>query len=537
MNKCIEKIIVLGGGSAGWMTAATLIKHFPNKEIILIESPNVPTIGVGESTLGGINNWLASLGIKDEDFMAACDATYKYAIKFTDFSDLDNEPFYYPFGKMFLEGTSNLGAMDWHIKKAMFPETSIQDYARCFMPAMALVDKNRINLNDTGVFDNFRFDKDTAYHFDAIKFAIWLREKFAIPRGVKHVISEIIEVKVDEEDGIEFLVSETGETFYADLYVDCTGFKSVLLGQALNEPFIHFDHVLPNNRAWACQLPYEDIELEMDTYTNCTALGNGWVWNTPTFTRIGTGYVYCDKYISSADALEEFKTYLGSNKMKIPRSKKEIEKLNFREIQFKSGIRNRTWVKNVCAIGLSAGFLEPLESTGLYTVHEFLLKLVKTIDSGKVSQWDKDVYNTATRNQFENFAQFVAIHYALSKRTDTKYWQDIFNKTFDQDMIDLKSDRKTGYYDLANQYMFDWTFSTEYPSGTHFIATGMNFKPIDKSRLDMMEWLHKRDYKTLVEQSIDIWEENKKRWNAVAESSPTHYHYLKNTIYKNNEKL
>jgi tryptophan halogenase len=532
MNYSIKKIIILGGGSAGWMSAATLIKHFPNKEITVIESPNIPTVGVGESTLGGINNWLASLGIKDEDFMKACDATYKYAIKFTDFSDIDREPFYYPFGKMFLDGTSNLGAMDWHLKKALNPTLSVQDYARCFMPVMALVDKNRINLNETGVFDNFRFDRDTAYHFDAIKFATWLRTKYAMPRGVKHVLGEIKEVKVDDNEGIEYLKSESGEIFTADLYIDCTGFKSVLLEQALGEQFIHFDHSLPNNKAWVCPLPYVDIEKEMDTYTNCTALGNGWVWNIPTFARIGTGYVYCDKYISSDDALEEFKNYLSSKKMTIPRTKDQIEKLNFREISFKSGIHKRTWVKNVCAIGLSAGFLEPLESTGLYTVHEFLLKLVKTLDSDKVSQWDKDVYNTATRNQFENFSEFVALHYALSKRTDTKYWQDIFNKTFDQNMLDLKPTRTFGYYELANQYMFDWSFSTDYPAGTHFIATGMNFNPIDKSRIESIEWLHRRNYPSIVETSNATWESNKTRWNAVAESSPSHYHYLKNTIYK-----
>jgi flavin-dependent dehydrogenase len=535
MNYKTNKIIILGGGSAGWMTAATLIKHFPEKEIILIESPNIPTIGVGESTLGGINNWLASLDIKDEDFMKACDATYKYAIKFKDFSDINREPFYYPFGKMFLEGTSNLGAMDWHLKKAIYPETSVQDYARCFMPVMALVEKNRINLNETGVFDNFRFDRDTAYHFDAIKFANWLKTSYAIPRGVINILSEIKEIKTNDNLGIEFLKTETGEIFSADLYIDCTGFKSILLGEALQEPFIHFDHVLPNNRAWACPLPYIDKEKEMDTFTNCTALGNGWVWNTPTFTRIGTGYVYCDRYISPEDALEEFKKYLLSEKMSIPRTKEEIEKLNFREIKFKSGIRKRTWVKNVCAIGLSAGFLEPLESTGLYTVHEFLLKLVKTLGNEKISQWDKDVYNTATKNQFENFSDFVAIHYALSKRTDTKYWQDIFNKTFDQDMLDLKSSRKFGYYELANQYMFDWSFSTDYPAGTHFIATGMNFNPIDKSRLNMIDWLHQRNYPELVEKSDKVWKENKKRWNAVADSSPSHYHYLKNTIYKDVE--
>lgn len=532
MKNTIDKIIILGGGSSGWMAASTLIKHFPEKDITLIESPNIPTMGVGESTLGGINSWLASLGIKDEDFMKASDATYKLAIKFSDFSDLGDEPFYYPFGKMLTEGTSNLGAMDWHLKKALYPETSVTDYARSFMPAMSLIEKNKISLNETGVFDNFRFNRDSAYHFDAIKFANWLKTAYAIPRGVKNILTEIKQVKTNKELGIEYLLAETGETYTADLYIDCTGFKSVLLGKALNEPFIHFDHALPNNKAWACPLPYIDKEKEMETYTNCTALGNGWVWNAPVYSRIGTGYVYSDKYISSENALEEFKNYLCSDKMVIPRSREEIDKLKFREISFKSGIHNRTWVKNVCAIGLSAGFIEPLESTGLYTVHEFLLRLVKTLGSKKVSQWDKDVYNTTNRNQFENFLDFVAMHYALSKRTDTPYWQDIFNKTFDQDLVDLKVSRKHGYYELANQYMSDWTFTTDYPAGTHFIAVGMNFNPVDMSRISLIEWLHNRDVQELVKNSDAVWEANKKRWNTIADNCSTHYHYLKNTIYK-----
>jgi flavin-dependent dehydrogenase len=530
MNNYINKIIIVGGGSAGWMTAATLIKNFPNKEIILVESPQIPTIGVGESTLGQINNWLAGLGIKDEDFMKACDASYKYAIKFTDFSDVDSGSFYYPFGNVFLNGTSNLGVMDWHIKKQLYPDTPVQDYARTFMPVMALVDQKKINTNSTGVFDNLRFDKDTAYHFDAVKFAIWLRDHYAIPRGVTHIKAEIKTVETSDI-GVTGLVLDSAEMLTADMYIDCTGFKSMLLGTALNEPFEPCLE-LPNNKAWACQVPYVDIDEELEPYTNCTALGNGWVWNTPLFSRIGTGYVYSDKHTSSEDALEEFKNYLCSDKMTIPRTRDQIAEYKFREVSFKSGIYKRTWVKNVCAIGLSAGFLEPLESNGLFTIHEFVSKLVKTLNNHKVSQWDKDVYNTTTRNQFNNFAEFVGIHYALSRRTDTPYWQEIFNKTFNQDMVDLKVTKMTGYFDLANQYMFDWNFNSAYPSGTHYIATGMNFNPIDSMRLDVMEFLHRRNYKELIDSANSIWEYNKQKWEAAAEASPSHYHYLKNTIYK-----
>jgi tryptophan halogenase len=524
-----NKILIVGGGSAGWMTAATLIKFYPKKDITLIESPTVPTIGVGESTLGHINNWLQALEIKDEEFMKASDATYKYSIRFVDFESIGCEPHHYPFGNVYLEGCSNLGVMDWHIKKAIYPETPLQDYARTFMPQMALVDKNKINTNSSGIFNTFRFDKDTAYHFDALKFAGWLKDSYAKPKGVKHIQDTVTNVNTDS-NGVTSITTENSGDLTADLYIDCTGFKSMLLGEALEEPYEPYAHTLTNNKAWACQVPYIDIEKEMQCFTNCTALGNGWVWNTPVWSRLGTGYVYSDKYISSEDALEEFKNYLCSNKMLIPRTKEQVESYKFREVSFKSGIYKRTWVKNVCAIGLSAGFLEPLESNGLFSIHEFLLKMMSILQRGKVSQWDRDVYNTTTRNQFDNFAEFVGLHYALSHRDDTEYWKDISNKTFDQSMVNLEVSRKVGYFDLANQHMFDWTFAPR--GGIHFVATGLNFLPVDKMRVDIMEFLHKRDFKGMIDEINKVWERNKRMWDASADTSPTHYEYLKNTIYK-----
>ena len=532
INPYINKIVIVGGGSAGWMAASTLIKSFPDKEIILIESPNIPTVGVGESTLGAINNWLAALDIKDEDFMAACDASYKLGIKFTDFEEVDSGTFQYPFGDPCLDGVSNLGTIDWHLKKLLNPELPTSDYATTFIPSATLIELDRINTNSTGVFDTFKFHKDSAYHFDAVKFAIWLRDQYAIPKGVKHIKAEVTSVTTNE-DGVDYLVLDSGEQIKADLFLDCTGFKRLLIGGALNEPFDSFDHELPNNRAWACQVPYIDIEKELEVSTNCTALGNGWCWNTPLISRIGTGYVYCDKFISSEDALEEFKNYLCSNKMKVPRTREQIEEYSFRELKFQSGISHRGWVKNVCAIGLSAGFLEPLESTGLYSTHEFLLHLVKSLGHKKTSQWDRDVYNTTTRLLFTNFVEFVAIHYSMSRRTDTEYWRSIFNKTFDPGMADLVNRKQTGYHDVAIQYMMNWTYRTDNPQGLHFIATGLNFLPLDHMRLRTMEFLHRRNYREIVENSNKTWEKNKKKWRKAAEASPSHYHYLKNTIYKN----
>ena len=149
----------------------------------------------------------------------------------------------------------------------------------------------------------------------------------------------------------------------ADLFIDCTGFSALLIDKALKEPFESFEDVLPNNSAWATKMPYKNKKKELVGYTNCTAIDNGWVWNIPLWSRIGSGYVYSDKYISDDDALLQFQKHI-----------KKGDELEYKHIKMRTGIHKRTWVKNVCAIGLSAGFIEPLESNGLYTVHEFLLR-------------------------------------------------------------------------------------------------------------------------------------------------------------------
>ena len=301
MNK--QKIIVVGGGSAGWMTAATLIRCFPDRSISLIESPNIPTVGVGESTIGQIRSWTSLLGIKDEEFIPYTEASYKLSIKFTDFYK-KGESFHYPFG---LPNTdNNLSVLnDWWFKKSLEPETPNSDYADCLYPQMALVNENKCFFNEDNRLP-FEFKKDTAFHFDATKFGLWLRDHYCIPRGVEHIKEDIISIEKDE-NGIKTL----NKKHKADLFIDCTGFKSMLLGQTMNEEFISFEDMLPNNKAWATRIQYKDKRKELESFTNCTAIENGWVWNIPMWTRIGTGYVYSDKFVDDETALKEFKNHLG----------------------------------------------------------------------------------------------------------------------------------------------------------------------------------------------------------------------------------
>lgn len=526
-----DKIVIVGGGSAGWMSAAAMVRAFPEKDITVIESPDFPTVGVGESTLGHLGMWAKWLGIKDEDFMPATDATYKLSIKFTDFYKKDHGSFHYPFGIPLMNGT-HFGWQDWQIKKTLFPETPESDFAETFFPITNLVNQNKISFNQSGKLDNFSFHRAHAFHFDATKFGQWLKNNYCFPRGVK-IIQDSVERVITSDIGVEELILTNGDSISADLFIDCTGFKALLLEGALQEPFEDYAHMLPNNSAWATRIPYTDKDKEMEPYTNCTAIGNGWVWNIPSWERIGTGYVFSDKHISNEDALQEFKEYLKSDKMTINDPNRDVDAFEYKLIKFKTGIHKRTFVKNVVAIGLAAGFIEPLESNGLYTTHEFLDKLIRTIKRGVVTQWDRDAYNTATKSQYVSFAEFVASHYALSNRNDTKYWQDISEKSFQPKIMELEPYEEWGFNKLVEINLKGQSADLQNLgyTGLVCISSGMNYFPLSGQTLSLFEIFNGSQVLEKYYKEFDMWEERKKRWQEEADASPTMYEYLKNNIF------
>jgi tryptophan halogenase len=231
--------------------------------------------------------------------MSYTNASYKMSIKFTDFYNKDSGSFHYPFGKPLTHNTK-YGLAEWQAKKAIYPNTPVDDYCRNYFSTMHLIENNKFSNNENGDFDTFRSDLDVAYHFEASLFGSWLKEKYCIPRGV-HLISEnVVNVNTSNE-GIDNLILSSGILITADLFIDCTGWKSMLLGDALKEPFTSYSDILPNNRAWAVKVPYTDKERELEPYTNCTAIGNGWCWNVPLWSRLGTGYVYSDKFITQKE--------------------------------------------------------------------------------------------------------------------------------------------------------------------------------------------------------------------------------------------
>jgi tryptophan halogenase len=331
------------------------------------------------------------------------------------------------------------------------------------------------------------------------------------------------------EDGISHLILSNGDTISADLYVDCTGFKSLLLGGYLKEPFTSYSDILPNNRSWAAQIQYEDKEKELEGFTNCTALKNGWAWNTPLWSRLGTGYVYSDKYISPEDAKEEFKQYLMSNKMAVPRTREQVDSLTYKDVHIKVGIHERTWVKNVVAIGLSAGFIEPLESNGLFSVFRFIAALSKSLLREEVSKLDRDVYNYAVKGMFDNFTEFVALHYALSVRRDTEYWTDVSKRTYSKTIENMEPSSLQGVFDLQNRKMF--TNIPDTLAGISYISVGMNYHFFDRvtQKLNIVG----NNIKPYVDSNLKLFNAKKSQWNKAAENAPSLNKYLEDNIYDN----
>jgi flavin-dependent dehydrogenase len=290
----IKSILIVGGGTSGWMTAAAIAKRLPHIKLSLVESPDVPVIGVGESTLGHINQYFHLLGLTDEEWMPHCNATYKTSIKFIDFRENPTEvphKFHYPFGKYNIIDKPR-EIMDWFLYKAKHPELDPYNFAEFFHDSILMTDRNKLTKNTDGKIRGFNFASDTAYHFEASLFGIYLRDHICLPSGMTHVLDHVVDIAQNQDGSIKEINTKNNGALTADLYIDCTGFKSMLLEQKLGVEFVSFNETLLNDRAVATVIPYIDKTTEMENYTSCTAIECGWVWNIPLWHRIGTGYVY-----------------------------------------------------------------------------------------------------------------------------------------------------------------------------------------------------------------------------------------------------
>jgi tryptophan halogenase len=536
----INKIVIVGGGTAGWIASAAFAKYFPKSKIIGIESPRIPTLGVGESTAPMVRHFLnACLDIPNKEFMQGTDATYKTSVQFNDFNYVGDGGFHYPMGAPEFKNNED-GYMDWKMVKRAYPKTPNQDFVRSHHPIAALFEQNKIDENLDGAFGKFKMHTDAAYHFDASKVGPWIRDNYCVPNGVKVIYGEVTDVVVNE-NSIEYLLVQEGSKqtkVDADLYIDCSGRQSILLGQAMEEEWITLQDQLPNDSAIATQIFYKDKEQEMIPYTKSTALQNGWAWYVPIYSRSGNGYVYSSKYITRDQALEEFKEYLMSDKMPIAMTREEVDNLNYKDIEWDAGFYKNSWKKNVIAFGTAAGFVEALEGTGVYFVTNLLRMAINLLQREHYNQFTIDSFNRYSREQFHGWANFISTFYQLSQREDSQYWKDLSNKSIDvvPGYEDAGADGiKTYYYDAnVSDNLEESLFRRNH--GYMYVTTGMGFMP-DASpvNVDLIKlWKNdlKNEYFYRQSDKNRIYFMGKKQeWKKTAERSPYMYNYLKDNIH------
>ena len=492
----LDKICIVGGGSAGWMTAAVLVKHFGNtKDITLIESPRVPTIGVGESTTDGFNAFVRYLGLDDKDWMPPSDATYKSTIRFEGWGDPEDPPFHFPFGLYDVP----IPLVDYYVWRNKNKVTS-QTFQTIYSNACTVSEGKRLCVPF--------IQNDTAYQIDAIKFSTYLKDSFCIPRGVNHIVSHCEPVANDGR--IDSLVLEDGTEFTADLFFDCTGFRGVLM-EKLRNKWKSWHKYLLNNSTWAYRKEYTDKRDELTNYTRATTMSSGWMWTVPTWSRIGTGYNYSKKYQSKEDALKEFKKAIG----------KEDEPDNmFRHLEWPTGIREKIWKGNCIAIGLSGGFIEPLESGGLFCVTEFLFNFIRYLDKENtvINSIQRDTFNASCRDQFTSFRNFVICHYTLAKRCDTEYWQDAINVPFNSGLQEQAGIHSTEILSLNQLF-----------PGVSYLMGGLKYNALsDKDVIDLRYHYQKEfDLEYLDEQIQHRLTEMPK----LVQKYPVQLDYLKEHIY------
>jgi tryptophan 7-halogenase len=400
----IRKIVIVGGGTAGWMTAAALANALQTGcEVTLIESDDIGTVGVGEATIPPIRLFNQTLGIDENDFVRATKGSFKLGIQFVDWAKLGHR-YFHPFGSYGRNFDMVPVHQHWLNARANGDTTNLDDL--CMAWAAARAGKFAPPVQDPR---NVRSTYEYAYHFDAGLYARFLRA-YAEKRGVTRAEGKVAAVKQHAETGfVESVTMEDGALFDADLFIDCSGFRGLLIEGALATGYEDWSHWLPCDRAVA--MPCTSAG-EFTPYTRSTAKAAGWQWRIPLQHRTGNGYVYCSHYISDDAAADTLIAGLDGKPAADPRP-----------LRFTTGRRKKFWNKNVVAIGLSSGFMEPLESTSIHLIQAGISKLLALFPTRDFDPLITDEYNRIAVSEYERIRDFLILHYKLTTRDDAELWR------------------------------------------------------------------------------------------------------------------
>ncbi len=462
----VQRVVIVGGGSAGWLVAGVIAAEHRSASpgglsITLLEAPGIPPIGVGEGTWPSMRDTLRKIRLSETDLVRHCDAAFKQGSRFQAWTtgapdDHYSHPFVLPQG--YTEADLVAGWQARHAQRPFADVVSFQPH----LCARGLAPK-QLATPEYAAVANY------GYHFDAGKFGVMLRKHCTEHLGVQHVLDEVVAVHSHANGDIESLQTKHHGALAGDLFIDCTGLPSLLLGRHYGVPLVSQRHVLFNDRALALQVPYAQADSPVATQTIATAQRNGWVWDIGLPTRRGVGHVYSSAHTSDAaveDALHQYIRATGGP-AELPAARK---------LSFEPGYRAQFWHRNCVAIGLSAGFIEPLEASALALVELSAAMLSAQLPA---TRGDMDTvaaqFNDAFTYRWERVIDFLKLHYVLTQRTDSAYWRDhVRAESVPQrlrELLSLWRQRPPSRYDLPR-------IEEVFPSASYqYVLYGMGFKP------------------------------------------------------------
>ncbi len=471
-------VVILGGGTAGWMTACLIAHRWPGATVTLVESPEIGIVGVGEGSTPQLKGFFDTLGIDESDWMPACDATYKLGIGFDGWSDRPGyDRYFHPFPTAL---DSHTAASFFYATRARRTGRDVEAHPdRFLLPARLAADARAPQPAE-----NFPFEVSYGYHFDAHKVGAFLTGHATGPLGVVHRQARVTTVERAPNGDVVALLCDDGARIAGDLFVDSSGFRSLIFG-ALEVPFVGYGDTLFNDSAVVMPTPGR---TPVPSQTRATALSAGWVWDIPLTTRTGNGYVYSSRHLTPAQAEAELRTHLGVG-----------DAGQARHLKMRVGRVRDSWSHNALAVGLAQGFLEPLEATALHLVIATVEAFLDAVDRGGTMPENRTAFNATIAARYDGVGDYIVAHYRLNQRNDDPvgYWAEARAVTPSDSLKGLMSAWFTGadmaaaidqaglgrYYSAISWHCLMAGYGT-FPDAARLVPPGADIDRIDMARID-----------------------------------------------------